>query len=61
MDTIYLLIPLALLLGLGALGMMIWAVRNGQYEDMEGPPQRILYEDDQEMIPHDSPKKQNHK
>ncbi|MEO5362333.1 MAG: cbb3-type cytochrome oxidase assembly protein CcoS [Magnetococcus sp. DMHC-8] len=51
MDTIYLLLPLALLLGIGALGLLIWSVRHGQFDDMEGPAHRILFEDDQELIP----------
>jgi len=28
-----------------------WAVRSGQFEDMEGPAQRILMDDDDPMIP----------
>lgn len=30
---------------------ILWAVRNGQYDDMEGPAQRILMDDDDPMIP----------
>lgn len=51
MNAVYLLLPLALFLGLIGLGCMIWAVKNNQFEDLEGPAQRILYEDDQEMLP----------
>ncbi|MBF0400618.1 MAG: cbb3-type cytochrome oxidase assembly protein CcoS [Magnetococcales bacterium] len=51
MDAIYLLLPLALLLGTGALALLIWSIRHGQFDDMEGPAQRILFEDDQAMIP----------
>jgi cbb3-type cytochrome oxidase maturation protein len=28
-----------------------WAVRSGQFEDMEGPAQRILMDDDDPMLP----------
>lgn len=31
-----------LLIGLG----IFWAIKNGQFEDMEGPAQRILMDDD---------------
>ncbi|MBF0426476.1 MAG: cbb3-type cytochrome oxidase assembly protein CcoS [Magnetococcales bacterium] len=51
MDILYLLLPLALILGVIGLGMMIWALKNNQFEDMEGAAQRILYDDDQGMIP----------
>jgi cbb3-type cytochrome oxidase maturation protein len=51
MDAIYILLPAALFLGLIGLGLMIWAVRSGQFDDMEGPSYRILFDDDQDMIP----------
>jgi len=36
-----------------ALGLLLfsWAVKNGQYDDMDGPAHRILYDDDKDMIP----------
>lgn len=48
---------LMFLLGLAAFMVIIagagifWAIRNGQFEDMEGPAQRILMDDDDPMIP----------
>jgi len=46
MEIIYLLIPLSLLL----VGLMVWvffwAVRSGQFDDLEGPAHRILMDDD---------------
>ncbi|MBF0358181.1 MAG: cbb3-type cytochrome oxidase assembly protein CcoS [Magnetococcales bacterium] len=51
MNTVYLLLPIAIILGLIGLALMIWAVRNGQFDDMEGPKHRILYDDDQDMMP----------
>lgn len=35
---------------LAAFGIL-WAIKNGQYDDMEGPAQRILMDDDDPMIP----------
>nr|CRH06240.1 Cytochrome oxidase maturation protein cbb3-type (modular protein) [Candidatus Magnetococcus massalia] len=52
METIYFLLPLALFLGMLGLGMMIWAWKTGQFDDMEGPAHRILFDDDDEKIPH---------
>ena len=51
MSTLYLLIPLAVLLMVVAVAFYLWAVRSGQYEDMEGPAHRILMDDDDPMIP----------
>lgn len=46
MNGIALLIPVALFLGLGALGAFFWSVRSGQYEDMDGAAMRILMDDE---------------
>lgn len=34
-----------------ALGIF-WAIKSGQFEDMEGPSQRILMDDDDPLLPH---------
>lgn len=54
MDIIFVLLPIALILGAIGLMWMLWGVKTGQFEDMEGPAHRILFDDDQEMIPEDS-------
>ncbi|QEM80695.1 cbb3-type cytochrome oxidase assembly protein CcoS [Halomonas binhaiensis] len=46
MSILFLLISLSLiLLGL-AVWAFFWAVRNDQFEDLEGPAYRILFDDD---------------
>lgn len=51
LTTLSLLLVLTLVfVGLAAAGIL-WAIRNGQYDDMEGPAQRILMDDDDPMIP----------
>ena len=46
MNVLYFLIPLALLLaGLGVYGFY-WAVRSGQFDDVETPALRILLEEE---------------
>jgi cbb3-type cytochrome oxidase maturation protein len=48
---------LMFLLGLAALMVIVagagifWAIRNGQFDDMEGPSQRILMDEDDPLIP----------
>lgn len=46
MNILFVLVPLALLLGLGGLAAFFWALRSGQYDDMEGDALRILGEDE---------------
>ena len=51
MDILYLLIPLAVVVLVIAIGAFVWAVRSGQFEDMEGPAHRILMDEDDPLIP----------
>ena len=46
MDIIYLLIPLSLVLVGVIIWALFWAIRSGQFDDMEGPAHRILMDDD---------------
>lgn len=50
MNVIYSLIPGMMFFGLVFLAILIWAVKKGQYEDMEGHASRILMDDDDEGI-----------
>lgn len=50
MDVIYSLIPGMMFFGLIFLAVLIWAVKKGQYEDMEGNANRILLDDDEDMM-----------
>jgi len=40
------LIPIALSMGLAALGAFFWALRSGQFEDCDGAAARILIDED---------------
>lgn len=46
MSGLLLLIPIALLMGLFGLACFFWAMRHGQFEDLDGAAQRVLIEDD---------------
>ncbi len=46
MDILYLLIPLSLVLVGAIVWVFLWAVRSGQFDDMEGPAHQILMDDD---------------
>ncbi len=42
MDILFLLIPLSVLLALGVMGVLAWAVWAGQFEELDSEGQRIL-------------------
>lgn len=46
MNVLVYLVPLALALGLSALGAFVWSMRAGQYEDLEGAAHRVLDDED---------------
>ncbi len=45
MSNLLLLIPVALLLGLLGLAAFLWALKSGQFDDLDGAAHRILFED----------------
>jgi len=45
MDDFLFLVPVALLLGLAGLSAFMWALGNGQYDDLNGAAERILLDD----------------
>lgn len=46
MNGLAILIPIALLLGLAGLGAFFWALRSGQFEDLDGAAMRILLDEE---------------
>jgi cbb3-type cytochrome oxidase maturation protein len=46
MSVIFLVLPLALAIVLVAVVAFVWAARRGQYDDLDTPAVRILFEDD---------------
>ncbi len=46
MEIVYLLVPLSLVLAFAIACVFWWAVRRGQFDDLEGPAHRILMDDD---------------
>lgn len=54
MQVVMFLVPVMLMLVAVGIGLFTWSVKNGQYDDLEGPAHRILYDDDKDMIPDDA-------
>lgn len=46
MEILILLIPLSVLLVIGIGALFWWSVGSGQFDDLEGPGQRVLADDD---------------
>ena len=46
MNVLVYIIPIALGLGLVGLFAFLWALRSGQYSDVDGAAQRVLSDDD---------------
>ncbi|MCP1364524.1 cbb3-type cytochrome oxidase assembly protein CcoS, partial [Halomonas sp. BBD48] len=51
MSILYLLIPLSLILLGFAIWAFFWAVKSGQFDDLEGPAHRILFDEDDNDLP----------
>lgn len=45
MNSLLILIPMALVLGLMGLGAFLWAMRSDQFDDPDGAASRILFDD----------------
>jgi cbb3-type cytochrome oxidase maturation protein len=51
MEIIYLLIPLSVILVGLIIWIFLWAIRSGQFDDLEGPAHSIIMDDDSPQIP----------
>lgn len=47
METIFVLLPLALLIAAIAVGFFVWAAKTGQFDDLDTPPVRMLFDDEE--------------
>jgi cbb3-type cytochrome oxidase maturation protein len=55
MSGLLYLIPVALFLGGLGLAAFLWALRSGQYDDLDGAGSRILFDEDGGTHPPSSP------
>lgn len=46
MEILYLLIPLSIVLVFAIGAVFWWALANGQFEDLDGPAHRILFDEE---------------
>ncbi len=50
MEIMVILLPLALGLGLAFVFFFIWAVKRGQYDDLETPKHRMLIDEEVKLV-----------
>lgn len=58
MESIYLLIPVSVILVFAIAAAFWWSVRSGQFDDLEGPGFRVLMDDDVPKVQTDTQKKE---
>jgi cbb3-type cytochrome oxidase maturation protein len=59
-EILYLLVPLSVVMVFAIGALFWWAVRSGQFDDMEGPAHRILMDDDRPIARANSGLRGNH-
>lgn len=48
MTSLSFLIPIALFMGLSGLAAFFWAMKSGQFEDLDGAANRILIDEEED-------------
>lgn len=55
MSVLYIVVPAALLLVIGAIAAFVWAARRGQFDDVTTPAMRAVQDDDGDERPGEGP------
>jgi len=56
-EVIWFLIPGMIVIGLLLVVFLVWAVKRGEYDDLEGDAHRILMDDDDPLLPKEHARK----
>ncbi|NTU41840.1 MAG: cbb3-type cytochrome oxidase assembly protein CcoS [Nitrospirales bacterium] len=59
MGSLYFLIFLTIILGVAAWLIFLWAVKSGQYDDVEGPKYRMLDDDEEDEKERNKPNRKS--
>lgn len=49
MSVLFLVLPIALVLAAAGVAGFLWAVRQGQYDDLDTPPYRAMFDDEDDL------------
>jgi cbb3-type cytochrome oxidase maturation protein len=55
MESLYFWVPMVLILSAGAVAIYVWAVNDGQYDDLDRQAQQMLFDDQSPPEAPDSP------
>lgn len=61
MNSLLILIPVALALGLVGLIAFLWALRSGQFDDLDGAAHRILFDPADDPVSPEKESKNGHR
>lgn len=56
MSVLFIVLPIALVLAAAGVAGFLWAVRQGQYDDLDTPPYRAMFDDEDEWVPARKPR-----
>jgi len=59
MESLYILIPIAIVIVCVAVAIFLWAVKNDQFEDLERQGHSVLFDEDEHLKPKTKDDKQN--
>lgn len=54
MEILYLLVPLAVVIAIAIVWTLFWAIKSGQFDDLERPKHEIFWDDREDYRPSDS-------
>lgn len=54
MEILYLLVPLAVLIAVAIVWMLFWAIKSGQFDDLERPKHEIFWDERDDRRPSDN-------
>lgn len=55
MASLYILIPLSIILAFLIVGLFWWSGKSGQFDDLDGPAHRMMMDDDSPQVPDETP------
>ena len=61
MEILPFLLGISVIFFFGAIIFFFWNVNNGQYDDLDSPAHKILFDDDEDLIPDMSTKSPSQK
>lgn len=51
MSVLFIVVPIALVIAAVAVGAFIWSARSGQFDDLDTPGVRVLFDDEGDSAP----------